>query len=278
MGASMAYKPREAGEEATVKRRQTRIGLFTGLLAAGALWSSAGPASANTATMGSALTETSDANLCTAPCLAVQENQAGGSSPHPLRSPANGVLVEWAIVSTDNVTFALRILRPDGPHTYTDAGTVLAPTPDPNPPAPAPLVLRYPASLKIERGDAIGIYAVGGDSDAGVPQSNTPGTPSNVWATNDMGQPIDGGTAPFTPEAGHELLLQATVRFCSVPSLKRLKKATAKEQLAASDCGVKVKRRPTNKRKFRGRVLKQKVEPGTTAVPGRVVTIVIGRK
>jgi hypothetical protein len=261
-----------------VKRRQTRIGLFTGLLAAGALWSNAGPALANTATIGSALTETPDANLCTAPCLAVQQNQGGGSSPHPLRSPANGVLVEWAIVSTDNVTFALRVLRPDGQDTYTDAGTVLAPTPDPNPPGTGPLILRYPASLKIERGDAIGVYAVGWNSDAGVPQADTPGNPSNVWATNPMGQPIDGGTATFTPEAGHELLLQATVRFCSVPSVKGLKKVTAKQQLAASDCGVKVKKRPTNKRKFRGTVLKQKVEPGTTAVPGRVVTIVIGQK
>ena len=261
-----------------MKRRQTRIGLFTGLLAAGALWSSAAAALANTAAMGSALTETSDTNLCTAPCLAVQQSQAGTSESLPLRSPANGVLVEWAIVSTDNVTFALRILRPDGQDTYTDAGTVLAPTPDPNPHGPGPLILRYPASLKIERGDAIGIYAIGGDSDAGVPQSNTPGTPSNVWATNDMGQPIDGGTATFTPEAGHELLLQATVQFCSVPSLKGLKKVTAKQQLAASDCGVKVKKRPTSKRKFRGKVLKQKVEPGTTAVPGRIVTIVIGQK
>jgi hypothetical protein len=266
------------GRTHALKRRQIRTALIGGLLATGALWSSPGSVSANTATIGSALTETSDANPCTAPCLAVQQSQAGGSTPHPLRSPANGVLVEWAIVSTDNITFGLRILRPTGPDTYTDAGTVLAPTPDPNPPVTGPVILRYPASLKIEQGDAIGVYAAGGASDAGVPQSNTPGTPSNVWAVNDMGQPIDGATATFVPEAGHELLLQAAVQFCRVPNLKRLKKTTAKQELSASDCGVKVKKRPTNKRKFRGRVLKQKKAPGTTAVPGTVVAIVIGQK
>ena len=45
-----------------------------------------------------------------------------------------------------------------------------------------------------------------------------------------------------------------------------------------SYCGVKVKKRPTHKRKFRGKVLKQKTPPGTTAAPGTVVPIVIGIK
>ena len=89
---------------------------------------------------------------------------------------------------------------------------------------------------------------------------------------------MDGTTATFTPEAGHVLLLQATVKFCDVPNLHRLKKVAAKQALAAADCGVRVKKKETHKRKFRGKVLKQKVATGTTAAPGTVVPIVIGRK
>jgi hypothetical protein len=240
-----------------------------------------GTALGNTATFGSDLSHTSDSNTCmigvATYCTAVQQGQAGGAQPLPLTSPANGIVTEWAIRSTDNVTYAFQILRPNGsadPNTYTAAGTALG-----EDPSTGPGILRYPVSLPITKGDAIGIAAVAGDSDAGVPQRNTPAVPSNLWATANTVTPIpDGMSASFTPESGHELLLQATVRFCSVPSLKRLKKVIAKQQLAASDCGVKVKKRPTHKRKFRGRVLKQKVAAGTTAAPATVVPIVIGKK
>ncbi len=114
-----------------------------------------------------------------------------------------------------------------------------------------------------------------GDSDAGIPQHNTSG--SNVLAYNPAGQ-ADGATAGFTPTPGHELLLQATVKFCAVPNLHKLKKVTAKKVLAAVDCGVKVKKKETHKKKFRGKVLKQKKQPGSTFPPGTVVPIVIGQK
>jgi beta-lactam-binding protein with PASTA domain len=55
-------------------------------------------------------------------------------------------------------------------------------------------------------------------------------------------------------------------------------KVTAKQLLAAADCGVKVKKKVTHKKKFRGKVLKQKKPAGTTAAPGTVVPIVIGQK
>ena len=45
-----------------------------------------------------------------------------------------------------------------------------------------------------------------------------------------------------------------------------------------ADCGVKVKKKVTHKKKFRGKVLKQKKAPGTTGAPGLVVPIVIGQK
>jgi beta-lactam-binding protein with PASTA domain len=66
--------------------------------------------------------------------------------------------------------------------------------------------------------------------------------------------------------------------FCRVPSLKRFKKQAAKQALTGADCGVKVKKRPTHKRKLRGKVLKQKLPPGTTAAPGTAIPVVIGQK
>jgi hypothetical protein len=176
--------------------------------------------------------------------------------------------------STDNATFALRILRPAA-NTYLGAGTAVAPTADPG---IDNRILRYSVSLPIKQGDAIGVAAVAGDSDVGVPQHNTLGIPSNVMATNALGRPADGATAVFTPATGHELLLQATVQFCAVPDVHKLKKVAAKQSLAAAACGVKVKKKETHKRKFRGKVLKQKVPAGTTAAPGTVVPIVIGQK
>ena len=189
-------------------RRSVRIGLLGSGLASLGLLGAASPAPANLATIGSALDQPSDANSCLAPCIAVQQGQVAGS-PNPLTSPANGIVTKWAIVTTDNVVFGLRILRPTGPGTYVGAGTAVAPTQDPNGPDNR-LVLRYPASLPISQGDAIGVYATGGDSDVGVPQHNTPGVGSNIWATNPLGTPADGASASFTPESGHELLLQAT--------------------------------------------------------------------
>jgi hypothetical protein len=256
-----------------MNRRRTRIALAAGLSAAGLILTAA-PALGNTATIGSALSQLGESSSCIGVCSAVQQSQAGGVSPYPLTSPANGVVTEWAYRSTDTgAIFSFRILRPAGPNAYTGAGTATAPAPDPGSAA----ILRYPISLPIRQGDAIGITGAG-DLDAGLPQHDTPGITSNVWATNALGQPADGANATFTPASGHELLIQATVRFCSVPNLHKLKKVNAKQALAAADCGVKVKKKVTNKRKFRGKVLKQKKPAGTTAAPGTVVPIVIGQK
>jgi len=240
------------------------LGLFCG----------AGTAGANTATIGSDLSALSSANSCLDLCTAVQQTQAGGSGPFPLTSPANGIVTEWAIRSTDNVTYAFRILRPAGTNTYTGVGTSLGVDPETTPNE----ILRYPVSLPIKQGDAIGIGPSSGDIDSGVPAHSTPTVPANVWAINTMGQSADGATGAFTPEAGHELLLQATVKFCAVPNVHKLKKVVAKQALAAADCGVKVKKKVTHKKKFRGKVLKQKTPVGTTAAPGTVVPIVIGQK
>jgi hypothetical protein len=253
-----------------MKRFVSRALITAGFVSVGVL-AVAGTALANTATIGSDLTATPDSDPCLTPCIAVQQSQTGGSSPNPLTSPANGIVTQWAIRSTDNVTYGFRILRPAVANAYTNVVTALGVDPG----NVSNAVLTYPVSLPISKGDAIGIGPVAGDTDSGVPEHNT--SDSNVIAYNLAGQ-ADGATAGFTPTPGHELLLQATVRFCAVPNVHKLKKVAAKQALAAADCGVKVKKRETHKGKFRGKVLKQKTQAGLTFPPGTVVPIVIGQK
>jgi hypothetical protein len=130
------------------------------------------------------------------------------------------------------------------------------------------------ASLPIKQGDAIGVAL--GPTATGLPQFTSNNQADVLGYSTSV--PPDGTPVTFVPLGGHELLLQATVQFCSVPNLHKLKKVTAKQLLAAADCGVKVKKKVTNKKKFRGKVLKQKKPAGTTAAPGTVVPIVIGQK
>ena len=114
-----------------MKRIVSRALITAGFTSVGVL-AVAGTALANTVTIGSDLSATSDGNSCLTPCIAVQQSQTGGSSPNPLTSPVNGIVTQWAFRSTDNVTYGFRILRPAGTNTYTivvtsfgaDPGTV----------------------------------------------------------------------------------------------------------------------------------------------------------
>ena len=250
--------------------RLTRIVLIAGL-ASVLMLSITAAASANTATIGSALQHPNTPSICS-DCVGVQLGQAGGSSPLPLTSPANGTVTSWAVRSGDvGAVYTLRILRPTGGNTFTSAGTSTAPS---VPGGTLDSILSHVASLPIKQGDAIGVAL--GPTATGLPQFTSNNQADVLGYSTSV--PPDGTPVTFVPLGGHELLLQATVQFCSVPNLHKLKKVTAKQLLAAADCGVKVKKKVTNKKKFRGKVLKQKKPPGTTAAPGTVVPIVIGQK
>ena len=250
--------------------RLTRIVLIAGLASALVL-SITAAASANTATIGSALQHPNTPSICS-DCVGVQLGQAGGSSPLPLTSPANGTVTSWAVRSGDvGAVYTLRILRPTGGNTFTSAGTSTAPS---VPGGTLDSILSHVASLPIKQGDAIGVAL--GPTATGLPQFTSNNQADVLGYSTSV--PPDGTPVTFVPLGGHELLLQATVQFCSVPNLHKLKKVTAKQLLAAADCGVKVKKKVTNKKKFRGKVLKQKKPAGTTAAPGTVVPIVIGQK
>jgi hypothetical protein len=256
-------------QEGNMRRRLTRFAL-TAALAGLLLFATAAPASADTVKVGSALQHPDKAGICTN-CVGVQLAQAGGSAPLPIRSPANGVVTDWSVRTGDpGAIHSFRILRPTGGNTFTAAGTAVAP---PVPGGTLDAVFGYLASLPIRQGDAVG---VGVDPAHSLPQFTSNNLADVIGFS--AGLPADGASVSMTPVGGHELLVQATVKFCNVPILKKLKTKPAKRALRAHDCLPKVKRSITKKDKFRGRVLKQKIPAGTTAAPGKVVPIVIGRK
>ena len=251
-----------------MNHRLTRIALSVGTaLIAGLLPATA---SANTSQIGSNLNFPMLPYACTG-CIGVQSSASSGLSTLPFKSPANGVVTSWSVRSNDvGAQYALRILRQASANSFASVGRS---------PAPGPItsstdaVHTYTASLAIGNGDNIGVEVTGG---SGLPDHFTGNT-----ADVDAYTPTfaDGTSATFvTSVPGHELLLQATIKYCAVPDVHKQKKVNAKTALTNADCGVKVKKKETHKKKFRGKVLKQKKAPGTTFPPGTVVAIVIGQK
>jgi hypothetical protein len=232
-----------------------------------------GTASANTARIGSALLNPPMAGVCTG-CIGVQRTQVGGSAPLPLTSPANGVVTQWSVRTNDpGAVYALRILRLVGGTSYQSVGA--SPAPSAVPGGTTDSIIPYTApSLPIKQGDAIGVE-VSGAGAVGLPQFTSTNSTDVIGFATTFG---DGNIAAFTDVPLHELLLQATIRFCNVPSVKGMKIKPAKQALTAADCTPKVKKKEARKKKNRAKVLKQKKQPGTTAAPGTVVTILVGKK
>jgi hypothetical protein len=251
-----------------MNRRVTTIALAAALAASAAVLPTA--ASANTSQIGSSLKFPNLPSHCTN-CVGVQTNATAALSSLTQKSPANGTVTSWSVRSGDvGALYTLRILRQGGPTSYASVGQS---------PATGPIssatdaVHTYTASLPISFGDNIGVEVVGG---TGLPDHFT-GDSGDVIGFAAPSFP-DGTSATFTDVTQHELLVQATVKYCLVPNVHKQKKVNAKQALAAADCGVKVKKKVTHKKKFRGKVLKQKKAAGSTFPPGTVVPIVIGQK
>ena len=275
-----------------MNRRLTRTALVT-VIALTALAGTSAMASADTVVMGSTLANDFDSpgQSIAAPTVSAQLSFDPGTSPNPVASPANGVITGWKVKSADDgALYTLKVLRPNGPvslvvatdSNFTAVASVAAPSAIPAGTAvstPTGKIFDYPASLPISKGDYIGELATGAVSD--IPQHTTGGVPKNLTANNFSGLPADGAVAPLKADEQHDLLLQATVKFCNVPDLKGLKLADAQSKLAAADCGStvtnkKLKKNKKNKKK-KGKVLSQTVPAGTTAAPGTPVGIKVAK-
>jgi hypothetical protein len=273
-----------------MNRRFSRIALAT-TVASAAIAVAPAAAAANTVVMGSPLTNDFDGGISTGPTLSTQLSFDPATSPNPVVSPANGVITDWKVKSADDgAIYTLKVLRANGPVSlvtatntnFTAVRSVQAPTAVPNGTfvsTPTGVIFDYPASLPISAGDYIGVLTGGNDDD--VPQHTTNGLAKNLIANNFLGQPTDGTAANLLSDEQHDLLLQATVKFCKVPDLKGLKVADAQSKLAAADCAStvskkKLKKSKKNKKK-KGKVLSQSVAADTTAAPGTAVDIKVAK-
>jgi PASTA domain len=262
-------------------RRLARITMAASVAAAGVLVLAPAAAPGATQTIGSALTLPYQGGVCNNNCLSVQLQQAGGSLPHPITSPANGVITEWKVRTGDpDAFYTLRVLTPAANNAYIATTSVQAPAPVPA--GTVDSILTYPGNnAPIKFGQAIGILqtmAGGAGADVGLPQNTTNGITTNVISNLFDGRFLDGLGATFLPDAQHELLLQATVRFCRVPDVVGLKKGAATQAVTAAECAAKVSTKKTKKKKKRGKVLRQEPEADSTVPPGGEVEIFIGSK
>jgi hypothetical protein len=256
-------------------------------------------ARADTATMGSTLANNFDGGISTGPTLSVQLSFDPVTSPNPVVSPANGVITGWKVKSADDgAIYTLKVLRPNGAVTlatmtnsnFSAIASVQAPSAVPAGTfvaTPTGVIFDYPASLPISKGDYVGVLT-GGDDDH-VPQTTTSGLDSNLIANNFLGQPANGNAANLLADKQHDLLLQATIKFCNVPNVVGQTAAAAAAAIAAADCTSTaatqrlqlkaVKKKFSKKKKKRikaannalkaqnGLVLSQGTAPGTTAAP-----------
>lgn len=268
--------------------KRLRVGIVTGFVLAciapaGAL--------ADTVTMGSTLQNDFDGGISTGPTLSVQLSFDPQTSPNPVSSPANGLITGWKVKSADDgAIYTLKVMRANGPVSlvtatntnFTAVTSVEAPSAVPagtGVATPTGVVFDYPASLPISQGDYIGVLTGGADDH--VPQKTTNGLAQNLFANNFAGLPADGAAADLLGDEQHDLLLQATVKFCKVPDLKGKKVAEAQAALSAADCAATVKTKKLKKtkknKKKKGKVISQAAAAGTTGVPGTAVEITVGK-
>jgi PASTA domain len=258
-------------------RRRTAAAVV-GTLATIAVLAIAPVARAETTRIGSALTLPVETMMvCNNNCLSVQLFQAGGNLPHPLTSPVNGVITEWKVRTGDpGALYTLRVLTPAAGNAYISTTSNVAPAPVPAGTVDSIIPYFPTTTVPIKFGQAIGVLQTGAAD--GLPQNTTDGINENVINNNFNGTFLDGLGATFISDVQHELLLQATIRFCRVPDVVGQKTAAAQQALAAAECGSTVSKKKTKKKKKRGKVLNQKTAAGSTVPPFTEVEIVVGKK
>lgn len=257
-----------------------------------------GAASGEATTIGNPLDHTQNFALAACPpgCTAFQSAQGTQPGDLPLTAPVNGTVTQWSVRSVQTgATYRLRILRPAGGLSYAFAGSSAI---SPAVPDAMDVARVYPASVPIQQGDRIGLESISG-----------PGVPLHTGAPAAAGDTLayfptatgDGTTHAFTadPMGAREVLLQATIRSCRVPSVVGQAEATATAALSAAECTAAVTKQPLQLRRVKkslpkkrkaairaenarlqaqaGIVLSQSVPPGATlGITGPGVGLSVG--
>lgn len=269
------------------RRRIATLTLAAGLAAGASSAGLAGPASADTTVMGSPLVSPYDGGVAGGATTVSTQFSVAGSATNPYVSPANGIITNWKVKSADDGAFySLKILRLSGALSITAAtnsnftGITTSPVSATVPigtgvGTPTGLIFDNPASIPITKGDYIGILTGGADDD--LPQFTTNGVPENTIGNNFGAQPVDGNTSPLIADVQHELLVQATVKYCKVPNLVGQAESAAGPALTAADCATgTVTKRPTKNAAEVGKVISTQPAKDETAVPGSAVNLTVG--
>jgi len=252
-------------------------------------------ASAETTAIGNPLTHSFNFSFgaCPAGCTGVQVTQAAGGPA--LSSPVNGAVTQWSVRTGQiGATYRLRVLRPVSGLTYTFAGSSAV---SPAVPDAMDLIRNYASSVPIQQGDRVGLEAVSGP---GVPlHTGPPATIADTWAFTST-SPNDGSSQLFAADVttSREVLLQATISFCRVPSVVGQTLTAAQTAITAATCAStvtkqqlrlkRIKKSFSKKKKAEvreqnaklkaqnGTVLAQSIATGTTVEPGRAVGLTVG--
>jgi hypothetical protein len=294
-----------------MNRRLTRS-MLAAALAVPAFGVLAAPAAADTVVMGSPLVSNYDGGVSTGTNVTVQLSFDPATSTNPVVSPANGVITDWKVKSADDgAIYTLKVLRPNGPVSlvpatntnFTGIASIQAPSAVPAGTfvsTPTGVIFDYPASLPISKGDYVGVLSVGGGGAHGLPQAMANGLPQSTFANKFGGQPTDGSSADLLADAQHQLLLQATIKFCKVPNVVGQAEADANAAVTAADCtstvskqqlrlrAIKKSLSQKKKKKIRaanaalraqdGKVISQSIPPDTTQAPnGAPVSLSVGQ-
>lgn len=247
-------------------------------------------ASADTATIGSPLTNIYSGGVFTNKATTLQISFQPGTSPYPATSPANGVITSWSVKSGDaGANYALRVFRPTKAVDVTNEVEnpffgvgASAPTADVPPTVnPQGDVFTNPTTVAIKKGDYIGARQ-DGLADVGLPQFSANGRTTDMIANFLTGDAEVGGTGNYKNDFQHELLVQATVKFCKVPDLSKVKKADIPATLTKADCAAgkvktkKLKKTKKNKKKLKT-FPKLSLATGETAAPGTAVDVTVAK-
>jgi len=187
--------------------------------------------------------------------------------PSPLIaiSPVDGTVTQWRF-SGAGPSFTPVVIRPQGTGRYAVSVGGAA-----QPAAPGYVITGpFPLSLPIHRGDLFGYSAPLGSGGV-IIRTGT----GHIFYEPPL------GTSPEVPDATvantYELAMNATVRYCVVPALKKKTPKAARAALAAADCTVG-KTKKSKKRRKKKQVLSQSLPPRSQVSDTAPVDIKVSRK
>jgi hypothetical protein len=187
-------------------------------------------------------------------------------------SPVDGTVISYRVAGADG-TFAIQVVRTSGTHDQWYSQSIASSTPTQI--ASEGLSSPIATDLNVEAKDAVGIRNFAASDKIGwrVPPAGVNGLSSTFWGWSPA--LADGGPAVSNPFGGGgvgEIGMQATVRYCLVPSVRGKSAKGARKTLSRADCTVgKLKKSKSLDRKKT--VHFQNVQPGLAVSDKRPINL-----